>query len=156
MIKEILKAETCDVNVEVETWQDAVRYAGRLLYEAGAVEESYIDGMIDIVNEMGPYIVLVKGIALAHARPEAGAKKIGLSLITLRNPVCFGHPDNDPVRMVFALSALDSTSHMELISEMGRLFYDEEGLYGLLNCKGKDELVSEVYRIISQASDVWN
>ena len=75
VIHSILTEKTVDVKAEVQDWEEAVRAAGELLYDNGDVEACYIDNMINIVKEVGPYIVLLKGVALAHARPEQGAKK---------------------------------------------------------------------------------
>ena len=128
MIHSILTEDTVEVNVEVSDWEEAVRTAGNLLYKNGYVEACYVDSMVDIVKAVGPYIVLLKGVALAHARPSQGAKKIGLSLITLKTPVNFGNADNDPVSLVFALSAVDNSSHLELLGELSQIFGVDVGM----------------------------
>lgn len=156
MIRDILTVNTVDINVDVKNWQDAVVYSGRLLEKAGFVEERYIEAMLKVVNELGPYIVLLKGVALAHARPEAGAKKVGLSLITLKNPVEFGHEKNDPVNIVFALSAIDSSSHVELISELGKVFYNESDLYSLSECGSKEEMINKIFELCSKSNEIWD
>ena len=46
--------------------------------------------MIDVVRDMGPYIVLAPGLAMPHARPEMGAKQVGAALVTLEKPIDFG------------------------------------------------------------------
>ena len=78
MIQDVLTLDTVRARVDAKDWEEAVRTAGDLLYRKGVVEERYIDHMVQIVKEIGPYIVLIKGVALAHARPEDGAKAIGL------------------------------------------------------------------------------
>lgn len=150
VIHSILTEKTVDVKAEVQDWEEAVRAAGELLYDNGDVEARYIDNMINIVKEVGPYIVLLKGVALAHARPEQGAKKIGLSLLTLKTPVYFGNPENDPVSLVFALSAVDSSSHIDLLSELSEIFNDERGMERLTECKSKKELLNMIDNIVEK------
>ena len=150
MIHSILTEKTVDVKAEVQDWEEAVRAAGELLYDNGDVEARYIDNMINIVKEVGPYIVLLKGVALAHARPEQGAKKIGLSLLTLKTPVYFGNSENDPVSLVFALSAVDSSSHIDLLSELSEIFNDERGMERLTECKSKKELLNMIDNIVEK------
>lgn len=41
--------------------------------------------MIESVEEYGPYIVIGPHLALAHARPEDGSLKLGLSLSIFEN-----------------------------------------------------------------------
>ena len=150
VIHGILTEKTVDVKAEVQDWEEAVRAAGELLYDNGDVEACYIDNMINIVKEVGPYIVLLKGVALAHARPEQGAKKIGLPLLTLKTPVYFGNPENDPVSLVFALSAVDSSSHIDLLSELSEIFNDERGMERLTECKSKKELLNMIDNIVEK------
>jgi mannitol/fructose-specific phosphotransferase system IIA component (Ntr-type) len=115
-----VSAETTAVNVSAKTWQEAVRTVGQLLVKAGAAEPRYIEAMIRTVQELGAYIVLAPGMALPHARPEDGARKVGFAAITLSEGVNFGNPDNDPVRLVIAFCAPDPTSHLYMLERLAR------------------------------------
>lgn len=126
MIQELVSSNLIIANAEADTWEEAVRIAGRLLYDNDYVEERYIQSMVDIVKEYGPYIVIDEGLALAHARPEDGARKLGLSFVTLKTPVEFGSEDNDPVKLVMGLSAVDADAHLDVMSELAELLSDEE------------------------------
>ena len=42
------------------------------MVDAGFTEPTYTEAMIDVVRDMGPYIVLAPGLAMPHARPEMG------------------------------------------------------------------------------------
>lgn len=139
MISEIINENYCLANAEVETWQEAIRKAGGLLLDNGCVKQEYVDDMVNVVLEHGPYIVIAPGIALAHARPECGAHKIGVSVMTLKEPVNFGNPDNDPVKLVLGLAAVDNNSHIEVIKDMMK-FLGDECLEVIYNCKTAKEL----------------
>lgn len=117
----MLTEDTIALNVSVESWEEAVRTAGQLLVNSGAAEPRYIDAMIKTAKELGPYIVLMPGVAMPHARPEEGAIKEGFSLLTLEKPVNFGNPDNDPVRVVIAFCAPDSSKHLESLANLARV-----------------------------------
>ena len=56
--------------IRADDWQDAIRKAGQLLIDSGDIKEGYIDHMIDSVRTLGPYMVIAKGFALAHAAPR--------------------------------------------------------------------------------------
>ena len=62
-----------------------IRHGGQLMVDAGFTEPTYTEAMIDVVRDMGPYIVLAPGLAMPHARPEMGAKQVGTALVTLEN-----------------------------------------------------------------------
>lgn len=114
------------LKVEVKDWESSIRESGQLLVNEGYIENGYVEAMIDSVNELGPYMVIAPGIALAHARPGEFVNKQGFSLITLKEPVEFGHPENDPVDIVISLAALDHNSHLGTLQSIVKILGNEE------------------------------
>lgn len=106
------------LNVAAADWQAAVRTVGALMHKRRLVEPRYIDAMVEVVKNLGPYIVLAPGIAFPHARPEDGALATGICLVTLKQPVAFGSQANDPVKVVIGLASTDSSSHIGLLSQL--------------------------------------
>jgi PTS system ascorbate-specific IIA component len=134
-----------------DDWRAAVRAASELLVEAGAAEPRYVDRCIATVEELGPYMVVAPGVALAHARPEDGALRLGLAVATLRDPVEFGHAENDPVDVVFAFGSPDRDQHVGLLGALARRL--TEGLADDLR-KAADE--GEARRLMEEvAAGVW-
>lgn len=125
MLKEVLTQDVIEVNFDAPDRDSAVREAGRLLVEKGAATPEYVDAMIENVEVNGTYIVIAPGIAMPHARPEKGAREVGFSLLTLKHPVVFGHPRNDPVSLVVALCAIDHQTHLLALSELADIMADE-------------------------------
>lgn len=128
-------------NIEIKDWIEAVKAAGELLLNNDIIEERFIDGMIKVVKEKGPYIVISKGLAIPHARPEDGAKKVGISIVTIRKPVNFGNKNNDPVKVVIALSSVDSESHIELLSNLVKILNDKEKFEVIKNAKTVQDIL---------------
>jgi len=118
---ELLTTKQTAVNVSVKTWEDAVRAAGRLLVDGGFAEERYIEGMVSLSKELGPYIVITPGVAIPHARPEEGAKGVGFAAVTLNPPINFGNADNDPVCLVVGFCSSNANAHVELITKLARM-----------------------------------
>jgi len=112
------------VRQPAEDWREAVRIACAPLIEADAITSEYPERCVAMIEEHGPYIVLAPGIALAHARPEDGVRRLGVAVVTLREPVSFGHPDNDPVDVVFAFGSPDAEQHVGLLSSLARHLID--------------------------------
>ncbi|EPY2310979.1 PTS sugar transporter subunit IIA [Clostridium sporogenes] len=144
MLKNYINDQVVEVNVEVKNWEEAVRLGGKLLEEDGAVEHSYIDAMVDTVKNMGPYIVIAPGIAMPHARPEAGAKNIRIGLLKLKNPVNFGNEEHDPVDIVIFLCAVDNKAHIEVLGELVQLIEDEDFLKIVRNASTKKEILDYI------------
>jgi len=137
----MLAKETIALRLSVGDWQQAVREAGRLLVNAGAVEPRYVEAMIQMVQEMGPYIVIAPGIALPHARPEDGVKKACMSLVTLSPPVNFGNKCNDPVKLVIAFGTTDNKTHIDALVELAKLLGDSTKVEGLKRASSPEELL---------------
>ncbi len=127
MLHKILTPEVIALDVEVKDWREAIEKCGALLYRAGKIEKEYIDDMINVVEELGPYIVITPGIALAHARPDnKKIKELGYSLLRLKKGVNFGHEKNDPVKIVVGFAAIDKDSHIDILQELTQIFMDQE------------------------------
>ena len=142
VLKELLKPEVIRLNVSARDWEDAVRKSVQLLVDVEAAEPRYVDASVDMVREMGAYMVIAPGLALAHARPESGAIRNALGMITLAAPVEFGHPDNDPVDLVLSLSAIASDEHVQLMAELARFLLEEENLSALHQATEVEEVLA--------------
>ncbi len=126
MLKDVISVEMIKVGYKAKDWEDAVREAGKLLQNGGCVNQEYIDSMVSTVKRVGTYIVISKGIALPHSRSGDGAFKVGISLLKLDEPVVFGHPENDPVDLVFGLSSIDNSSHITALQDLASTLVDNE------------------------------
>ncbi|HWH25796.1 MAG TPA: PTS sugar transporter subunit IIA [Pseudolysinimonas sp.] len=112
-------------------WRDAVALAGESLARTGAADVGYAVEMIRMIEEHGPYIVIAPGLALAHARPGPDVHADGLSVVTLATPVDFGHPYNDPVRVVLGLSVV-SGEHLSIVASIANVFNDSDAVAELV------------------------
>jgi len=142
MLTDWITENNLNMLTHVKDWQQAVALAVQPMIEAGAVEPRYLDAIYDMHQEIGPYYVLGEGIAMPHARPEEGVIKTALSLLIISEGVSFGSPDNDPVYVVFALAAVDSHSHIEMIASLSQLFCEEEIVGKLRNARTKQDVLA--------------
>lgn len=120
--------------------EHAIEMAGELLVASGRSTPEYTESMLQAVVENGPYIVIAPGIALAHGRPTDAVIEIGLSLVTLAEPVVFGNQANDPVRLVIGLCATDHSSHIDIMAELATFLGDAVSVNSVLNAVGEDQI----------------
>lgn len=139
---ELLSLDQVEMNVEAPDWQSAVRAAGRILVRNKAAEERYIEAMVALAAELGPYIVMTPGIAIPHARPEEGAKEVGLGAVKLATPICFGNEDNDPVYLVLGFCTPNSNAHIELLAKIAEVLSSENILERIMAAQEPEELVA--------------
>lgn len=140
-LKDLIKPELVDIDVEVSDWKEAILTIGKLMVDAGVVEERFPDAMIRVAKEFGPYIVIAPGIALPHARPEDGVISASIAVMRLKTPVEFGNKLNDPVYLMVALAAVDSNQHMKGLAQLARVLGDQEKIERIKECKSKQELL---------------
>jgi len=136
----MIKKENVLARVSANDWREAIREVGNLLVNAKSVTPAYVDAMIEAVEEMGPYIVIMPGFALAHAAPSEAVLANDAALITLKEGVDFGST-NDPVHIVFCVSCVDKESHKKSLQQYARLFLKDEILEKIKNAQSANEIV---------------
>jgi transcriptional antiterminator/mannitol/fructose-specific phosphotransferase system IIA component (Ntr-type) len=144
-LSDLLRVDTIEVGVVAKTWHEVVEKAGAGLLEAGAIEPHFIRAMKNIIQEFGPYMVIWPGAVLLHAPPQ-GVKRLCMELITLREPVQFGHPKNDPVQVAVILGAVDNRSHITALLELNQLMQDEIAMSSIRNTFHKSAILHWVSR----------
>lgn len=149
LLQDLLSEDNVSFHYPAETWEDVIRHGGQLMVDAGFTEPTYTEAMIDVVRDMGPYIVLAPGLAMPHARPEMGAKQVGTALVTLEKPIDFGSPENDPVSVAVFLCAPNQEEHIQLLTDIATLFEDEEFLDAAVNF----ESIEDVQAFLSEHLD---
>ena len=142
LLQDLLSEDNVSFRYPAETWEDVIRHGGQLMVDAGFTDPTYTEAMIDVVRDMGPYIVLAPGLAMPHARPEMGAKQVGAALVTLEKPIDFGSPENDPVSVAIFLCAPNKDEHIQLLTDIATLFEDEEFLDAAVNFESIEDVQS--------------
>ena len=121
-----LEEDIVAFNVTVSDAKAAIREAGELLVKGGVVEKTYVDAMVKSYEDNGPYFVIAPGVAIPHARPEDGALESAVSLVKLKEPINFGNAANDPVTLVFGLSASNGEEHLATIQRIAKFLKNKE------------------------------
>jgi mannitol/fructose-specific phosphotransferase system IIA component (Ntr-type) len=140
-LKDLIRPELVDVNVEAKDWKEAILAIGKLMVDAGFVEDRFPDAMVRVTKEFGPYIVVAPGIALPHARPEDGVIKACIAVVRLKNPIEFGNKENDPVHLLVALAAVDDKQHVQGLAELAGVLGNQENIKKIKFCQTRQELL---------------
>lgn len=146
MLSQWLHEGTIQLQERVENWLQALEVCAKPLLDAGVITPEYVTAIIEQHHKLGPYYVLAPGLAMPHARPEEGAKGLGLSLLKLQYGVNFGSSGQDPVDLIIMLAAPDKHSHIEMISALAELFSSEEELLSLHQAKSLEEIKNIISR----------
>ncbi|ERI06401.1 PTS sugar transporter subunit IIA [Atopobium sp. oral taxon 810] len=159
-VSELLAPENVRFVDHVDDWREAIHVSLKALEEGGFVTPEYANNIIADTLSVGPYYVLANNIALIHARPEEGAIKKQLSVTRLAHPIVFkdkaiplsGMPEW-PVRLLFALSAEDPTSHVQVIRVIASICMDDAAVDALLEKENPMELYTAIIEAGNQLED---
>lgn len=146
MLKNLLTTEVIQIVEQAKDWRDAVALSCQPLIDNGSIEPRYVEAIYRSHEAIGPYYVVGPGIAMPHARPEEGANKLSLALTVIPTGVNFDADENDPVKLLIVLAATDSTSHIEIISQLAQLFDNEQDTQALLQATTVPEILSVIAR----------
>lgn len=121
-------------------WQEAIEKAAQPLIEEKKIEPAYLQRTLENVRQLGAYIVLAKGIAVAHARPGEDVSASCVSMMGLEQPIPFGHKQYDPVHIVLMMAAPDDTAHIQLMMEIAQKLSQTEVMQALEKAENEDQL----------------
>ncbi len=141
-MKNILNGQI-QVVESTENWEKAIETAAQPLIKNGKIKYGYVENIIKNIKELGPYIILLPGVAMPHARPDENVIESSLSLLKINKGVSFSE-DTEDVKLMFVLAAKDSNSHIDIIEQLTELLGDDEKIEKLMNA----ETVEEVENLI--------
>ncbi|MFC0673880.1 PTS sugar transporter subunit IIA [Brachybacterium hainanense] len=123
------------------TWREAVTLAAAPLLADGSVRAEYVEQILEnIAAPGGTYMDLGFGIALAHARPEAGVDATALALLVLEEPVALADDPAHQDSLVFVLAATDGEAHRGLMAQLATLLIDAEARTRLTRARSHAEV----------------
>ena len=142
----LIKEQSILLNQEASTWEEAVRIAANPLVNSSAIQERYVEAIIETTKRYGPYYVLMEGMAMPHARPEDGVYRNAFSLVTFKEGVPFS--DGKLASVFVVLAATSSEIHTSIaIPQIVAVFDTPDIIAKLMNVTCEQE----VLEIINQS-----
>ncbi|MCU9808690.1 PTS sugar transporter subunit IIA [Paraclostridium sp. AKS46] len=122
----------------VNDYKEAIKITCDILQKRDSINDSYYEAILNKIEEFGSYFCIAPKIAMPHARPEDGALKTDLCLLKLNKPVDFLGKE---VSLFFTLSAVDSSSHLEIMKKVAKVCMDQNKLNTILNLNNEKEIM---------------
>ncbi|MFD1392822.1 PTS sugar transporter subunit IIA [Lacticaseibacillus jixianensis] len=111
-LEELITPAMIQLKVPLYTREAAIQAGAALLMADGRTVAGYAEAIEANLSRFGPYFVIAPGVAMPHAPSSGIVKAAGVSVLTLKTPIHFGHEHNDPVSLVLTLAAPDGKAHM--------------------------------------------
>lgn len=112
----------CKIKIEPHTyvdWEKAVREAALPLLELECIREEYIDAMITMAYDNGPWFVINDEMAIAHAHAEDGVDSLGLTLTIFQEGLNI--MGKSSIHFLFVLSTPNNQEHLHILQDIMEL-----------------------------------
>lgn len=138
-----LKESNILLNQTFDKKEEAIRAAGELLVEDGAVDSDYIDAMLAreeiVTTHMGNFI------AIPHGTDEGKkhVKATSISIIQAPYGVDFAAEDEEEEKMammIFGIAGIGD-EHLDLLSKIAIACSDVENVVRLTNAENSEEII---------------
>ena len=134
MLAQMLDPSKIMIKQEKITWEQGILQAADILEKKGCVGSDYGKKAVENVKEYGDYIIISKGIALAHAgKKEAHVYKDGLSLVMCPEGIEF--TEGNIVYLVFCFAVAEEKDYLKLFQEIIALGKTQKKMKDILQQK---------------------
>lgn len=128
------------------SWMRAIREAGECLEAEGCIEYHYLDRIISQIQYYGPYMFIIPRVVLAHAKPEDGVNRLGISLHLYQKGIEF--TEFRKANIIIVLAAEDQESHLKILKDIVSIFSIQTRVDDLLGMKDADEIREYLSKIL--------
>lgn len=139
MSKAILTEDNIQLNVNVNSKEEAIRKAGQILVDNGYADQSYIEKMLEreelTSTYMGNYVAIPHGTEDAKSMVSYS----GLSIIQAPDGVDFG--DGNIVKVLIGIAG-KGNEHLDILSKIALVCSEEENINKILEAKSACEVIS--------------
>ena len=125
-----------ELNQQFNTKEEAIRFCGEKLVEAGCVEPAYIEAMIERDQLLSVY--MGNFIAIPHGTEEA--KK----LVQVPEGVNFGTEEDEKIATVLFGIAGVGEEHLQLVQQIALYCSDMDNVVQLADALSKEEITENL------------
>ena len=134
ILAQMLDPSKIMIKQEKITWEQGILQAADILEKKGCVGSDYGKKAVENVKEYGDYIIISKGIALAHAgKKEAHVYKDGLRLVMCPEGIEF--TEGNIVYLVFCFAVAEEKDYLKLFQEIIALGKTQKKMKDILQQK---------------------
>lgn len=139
-----LDTEMIVLNKAFASKEDAIRFCGQKLVEAGCVDTDYVEAMVQRDQMLSVY--MGNFIAIPHGTDAAKdhVKKSGICVVQVPDGVDFGDEQEEKVATVLFGIAGVGDDHLQLIQQIALYCSDVDNVVTLADALTKDEITGSL------------
>ena len=144
-LTELLAPASIRLDAVAADRDDAIRQAGAALVEAGAVDPSYVDAMLERENSVSTFVG--EGVAIPHGTLAGKDAVKDDAIVVLRFPDGVDW-DGNPVSVAVGIAA-KGNGHIALLSQLATVLLDPDKAAALREASTADQ----VYELLASDED---
>ena len=135
-MSDVLTSSQVKVPGDARSKDDAIREAGQLLVDAGAVSPAYVDAMFEREKSVSTY--MGNFLAIPHGTNEAkdAITRSAISVVRYDAPIDW---DGNQVRFAVGIAGVEN-GHLEILGKIAIVFSDSDEVDKLLAASSAEEL----------------
>ncbi|WP_448627048.1 PTS sugar transporter subunit IIA [Geodermatophilus sp. URMC 64] len=148
-MSDILSRDQIKVPGLATSKDDAIREAGQLLVDAGAVSPAYVDAMFEREKSVSTY--MGNYLAIPHGTNEAkdSIARSALSVVRYDQPIDW---DGNEVRFAVGIAGVEN-GHLEILGKVAILFSDTDEVEKLIAAGSAEELYDLLHAVNDEGDD---
>lgn len=142
-MKDILPKDMIFLNQRFENKEEAIRFCGEKLVEAGCVEESYIDAMVERDANLSVYMGILLLFPMALMKLKI-CQKSGVCVVQVPDGVNFGtDTESNIVTVLFGIAGVGD-EHLQLVQQIALYCSDLDNVVTLADAQREEEIISHL------------
>jgi mannitol PTS system EIIA component len=135
-LTDLLAESSIDLDATASTKEDAIRQAGEALRSAGAIDDSYIDAMLEREKSVSTFVG--EGVAIPHGTLAGKDAVTRDALVLLRFPDGVDWDGNE-VKIAIGIAARGN-GHIALLSQLASILLDPDKAETLREATAKEQV----------------
>ena len=137
-LPELLAEASIHLDASATSRDDAIRQAGQALLDVGAIDESYLDAMLERENSVSTY--MGEGVAIPHATlaGKAAVRRDALCFLRFPDGVDW---DGETVTVCIGIAAVGD-GHLDILAELAQILLDPERAAALREATTPDRVIA--------------
>jgi mannitol PTS system EIIA component len=142
-VSDILAPAQVRVPGTATTKDDAIREAGQILVDAGAVSPAYVDAMFEREKSVSTY--MGNYLAIPHGTNESKdtINRSALSVVRYDSPIDWG---GNEVRFAVGVAGVEG-GHLEILNKIAIVFSDEDEVQKLIAAASAEEVYALLHAV---------
>lgn len=136
-IADLLPPENIRITSKSMAWKQAIQKAFIPLLSDNSVDNTYVTEIINKLEAKGPFMIVKKGVLLAHASPSNKIHKIGMSLLKLESSI---NMDGKPINVIICLAPKREKQHLQALSGLLDILQNEKKYQILIGSNSKAKI----------------